>query len=208
LEEWILSFISDFGYLGVFLLILLENVFPPIPSEVILTFSGFATTTTEMTVFGVIVSSTTGSLLGAVILYWVGSYLDVEKMEDIIERYGKTLRLKKQDIYRADKWFERYGIWTVLFCRLIPLIRSLISIPAGMAKMKFSLFLFFSFIGTLVWNTTLVYIGSSVGTNWHTIVEKMDSFSTIVYTAIVILGLFVIFLYLRLRSKRKKSVNI
>jgi membrane protein DedA with SNARE-associated domain len=208
LEDWILSFISDFGYLGVFLLIMLENIFPPIPSEVILTFSGFATTTTEMTVFGVIIFSTTGSLLGATILYWFGSFLDVKNMEKIIEKYGKTFQLKKQDIYRADKWFERHGIWTVLFCRVIPLIRSLISIPAGMAKMKFPLFLLFSFIGTLAWNTILVYVGSSVGTNWHTIVEKMDSFSTIIYTVIVLLGLFVIFLYLRLRSKRKYSTDI
>ena len=208
MEEWILSFISDFGDIGVFLLLMLENIFPPIPSEVILTFSGFATTTTEMTILGVIIASTAGSLLGAIILYWLGSFLGVEKMEKIVDRYGKLLQLKRQDIYRADKWFERYGIWTVLFCRLIPLIRSLISIPAGMAKMKFPLFLLFSFIGTLIWNTVLVNIGESVGSNWHIIALKMDSFSHFVYAGIALFGFILLLLYLRLRSKRKNSNNI
>jgi membrane protein DedA with SNARE-associated domain len=205
LEDWILSFISDFGYLGVFLLIMLENIFPPIPSEVILTFSGFATTTTEMTKLGVIIASTAGALLGAVILYWVGSFLSVEKMEKIVDKYGKLLQLKKQDIHRADKWFTRYGIWTVLFCRVIPLVRSLISIPAGMAKMKFPLFLLFTFIGTLIWNTVLVNVGASVGSNWHVIATQMDLFSNFVYAGIAIVGLVFIILYLRLRSKRKKT---
>jgi membrane protein DedA with SNARE-associated domain len=184
---------------------MLENIFPPIPSEVILTFSGFATTTTEMTKLGVIVASTAGALLGAVILYWVGSLLSVEKMEKIVGKYGKLLQLKKQDIHRADKWFTRYGIWTVLFCRLIPLVRSLISIPAGMAKMKFPLFLLFTFIGTLTWNTILVNVGASVGGNWHVIVIQMDLFSNFVYAGIAIVGLIFIILYLRLRAKRKKT---
>ena len=205
MEDWILGFISDFGYLGVFLLIMIENIFPPIPSEVILTFSGFATTTTELTKFGVIVASTAGSVAGAFILYWIGTFLDTERLEIIIKKYGKLLQLKMDDIHKTVNWFNKYGIWTVLFCRVIPLLRSLISLPAGMAKMNFPLFAFFTTIGTLTWNTILVNVGASVGENWESIVNRMDSFSNAVYALIVITGLVVFVLYMRFRNKRKKE---
>src|SRR5690606_30525922 len=141
MENWITDFMEQFGYIGIFLLIALENVFPPIPSEVILTFGGFMTTYSDLTMTGVIVAATLGSVLGAVILYGAGYMLNVDRLEAIIDKWGKYLRLKKEDVRKADAWFDKYGYWTVLFCRMIPLIRSLISIPAGMAKMKFGLFL-------------------------------------------------------------------
>ena len=134
MEEWIKGLVEQFGYWGVFFLIAIENVFPPIPSEVILTFSGFLTYSTNLTVFGVVLVSTAGSVIGAVILYGIGLLLDVERLEKIIDKYGKVLRLTREDIYKADAWFDKYGIWTVLFCRVIPLVRSLISIPAGMSN--------------------------------------------------------------------------
>src|SRR5690606_26008744 len=101
----------------------------PIPSEIILTFGGFMTTSTELTVFGVIVASTLGSVVGGIMLYAIGLLMDVNRLEKIIERWGHILRLTKEDIHKADSWFNRFGIWTVFFCRMIPLIRSLISIP-------------------------------------------------------------------------------
>ena len=162
MEQWITSIMSDYGYLGIFLLIMLENVFPPIPSEVILTVGGFMTTTTDMTILGVILASTAGSVSGALILYGIGLLLDVERLEKIVEKYGHILRVKKADIHRADAWFDRYGIWTIFFGRLIPLVRSLISIPAGMANTKFWLFLTFTTLGTLLWNTVLVFVGEAV----------------------------------------------
>lgn len=203
MEAWIQSFMEQFGYIGVFLLIALENIFPPIPSEVILTFGGFMTHSTNLTVFGVIVASTAGSVIGAVILYGIGLLIDVERLEKIVDRYGHILRLTKEDIHKADAWFDKYGIWTVLFCRMIPLIRSLISIPAGMANMKFGLFLFFTTIGTLIWNTILVNVGAAVGSNWHKIVEYMDVFSNVIYAIIALLGIGVIIWYVKLRKKRK-----
>ncbi|MDU7476037.1 MAG: DedA family protein, partial [Paenibacillus macerans] len=112
---------EQYGYFGIFLLIALENVFPPIPSEVILTFGGFMTTYTSLTPAGVILASTLGSILGAVILYGIGLLVNVDRLEGWVERYGRFLRLKKEDIRRADAWFDRYGYWTVLFCRMIPL---------------------------------------------------------------------------------------
>lgn len=202
MENWITDIMSQYGYLGIFLLIMLENIFPPIPSEVILTFGGYMTTQTDMTSMGVILVSTAGSVVGAVILYWIGNLLDVQRLEKIVDRWGKVLRLTKKDIHKADSWFDKYGIWTVLFCRLIPLIRSLISIPAGMANMKFGLFLLFTTIGTLIWNTILVSVGAAVGDNWESIVSVMDVYSHIAYALIAIAGVAVIVWYLRFRKRR------
>ncbi|WP_163100410.1 DedA family protein [Peribacillus alkalitolerans] len=203
MESWITNIMEQYGYWGVFLLIALENIFPPVPSEVILTFGGFMTNTTDLSVLGVIGASTAGSVFGAVILYRIGLFLDVERLENIIERYGHILRLTKNDITRADAWFDKYGIWTVLICRLVPLIRSLISIPAGMSNMNFWLFLLFTTIGTLIWNTILVNIGAAVGSNWHEIVEKMDVFSNFVYAILFILFVLAILWYLKKRKERK-----
>jgi len=202
MENWILDIMGQYGYFGIFLLIMLENIFPPIPSEVILTFGGYMTTKTSMTPIGVILVSTAGSVVGAVILYWIGTLLDVQRLEKIVDRWGKVLRLTKKDIHKADSWFDKYGIWTVLFCRLIPLIRSLISIPAGMANMKFGLFLLFTTIGTLIWNTILVKVGAAVGDNWESIVSVMDVYSNFAYALIAILGIAAIIWYLRFRKRR------
>jgi membrane protein DedA with SNARE-associated domain len=194
-----------FGYFGVFLLIALENVFPPIPSEVILTFGGFMTTYTSLTPSGVIVFSTLGSVFGAVILYGIGYLVNVDRLEGWIDRYGRFLRLKKEDVRRADAWFDRYGYWTVLFCRMVPLIRSLISIPAGMSKMKFGLFLLFTTIGTLIWNVALVLLGAAVGGSWAEIVAFMDVYSNIAYAMIALGVLLVGFLWLRRRKKELRD---
>lgn len=202
MENWITDIMSQYGYLGIFLMIMLENIFPPIPSEVILTFGGYMTTQTDMTVMGVILISTAGSVVGAMILFGVGQFLDVKRLEKIVDRWGRVLRLTRKDIYKADAWFDKYGIWTVLFCRLIPLIRSLISIPAGMANMKFGLFLLFTTLGTLIWNTILVSVGAAVGDNWESIVGVMDVYSNIAYALIVIAGVAVIWWYLRFRKRR------
>lgn len=205
MEVWIKDFIESYGYIGVFLLIALENIFPPIPSEVILTFGGYMTLDTSLNVTGVIIASTLGSVLGAVILYRIGNFLDVERFDRIINRYGKLLRLKKEDLYRANAWFNKYGIWTVFLCRFIPLIRSLISIPAGMANMNFSLFLIFTTIGTLIWNTVLIHLGASLGENWELITEKMDNFSTIIYGILIILLILGMVKFIRKSHKSRKA---
>ncbi|MGK7376602.1 DedA family protein [Planococcus sp. 1R117A] len=197
MEQWITTIMSDYGYIGIFLLIMLENVFPPIPSEVILTLGGFMTTTTDMTIPGVILASTAGSVSGALILYGIGLLLDVERLEKIVEKYGRILRIKKADIHRADAWFDRYGIWTIFFGRLIPLVRSLISIPAGMANTKFWLFLTFTTLGTLLWNTVLVFVGEAVGENRDQIMEQLDIYSNVVYALIALGGIAAIWFYVK-----------
>lgn len=200
MEAWVSDWMSQFGYFGVFLLILLENIFPPIPSEVILTLGGFMTTTTTMTKFGVIIASTLGSVIGAAILYGIGTLLDVERLEKIVGKYGKYLRLTIKDIHKADAWFDKYGVWAVFFGRLVPLVRSLISIPAGMSNMKFGLFLLFTTLGTLIWNTVLVSVGAAVGDNWHEIVGYMDIYSNVAYAIIAIVGIVFLVWYFKKRD--------
>ncbi|ODG92392.1 alkaline phosphatase [Gottfriedia luciferensis] len=203
MQNWIIETMDTFGYLGIFLLIALENIFPPIPSEVILTFGGFMTTESSLSKLGVIFFSTLGSVIGAIILFWIGTLLDIKTLEKIVERWGHFLRLTKKDVHKADEWFSKYGVWTVFFCRLIPLIRSLISIPAGMARMNFWIFLLFTTLGSLIWNTILVLVGASVGASWEKIVEYMDLYSSIIYGILAIGLVVLIFLFIK---KRKRSV--
>ncbi len=201
MESWITDFMEQYGYFGILMMIALENLFPPIPSEVILTFGGFMTTNTNLTPLGVVTVATLGSLLGAVVLYYIGRLLGVERLEKLIDRWGRLLRVKKEDVRKADQWFDKYGYWAVFLCRMVPIVRSLISIPAGMSNMKLVPFLLFTTLGTLIWNTLLVYIGSAVGDNWHSIVEFMDLYSNVVLVIGILVAVVVLVLYIRRARK-------
>ncbi|MYL44306.1 DedA family protein [Virgibacillus halodenitrificans] len=200
MENWLTDIMSEFGYMGIMFLIALENIFPPIPSEVILTFGGFMTTTSKLSVIGVITSATAGSVVGAIILYMIGLQLDVAKLEKVVDRWGHVLRITKKDIHKADGWFDKYGPWTVFFCRFVPIIRSLISIPAGMSNMNVGLFLLFTTLGTLIWNIVLVNLGASLGNSWEVVVEDMGIYSKVIY--VVLLLLVAILLYLFIKRRR------
>jgi membrane protein DedA with SNARE-associated domain len=197
MKDWIFTFMEEFGYIGIMAIIALENLFPPIPSELVLPFGGFMTTRTLLTVPGVIIASTVGSVLGAVILYWVGRLVNVSRLESFVGRWGHILRVKKRDIRTAEGWFLRYGNWTVFFCRLIPVVRSLISIPAGMAKMNFSTFIIFSTLGTLVWNTILVSLGAFLGESWEVILGYIEIYKDAFYLVFAIIGVIFISWYLK-----------
>ena len=201
MQSWVTYIMEKFGYLGIFLMMTLENLFPPIPSEIVLPFGGFMTTYTSLTVIGVMIAATLGSVIGAMILYSIGLLIDVERLERIVERYGHILRIEKADIHKADAWFDKFGYWTVFFCRMVPLIRSLISIPAGMSNMKFSVFLLLTTLGTLIWNAVLVSIGVLLGENWESILGFMDVYSIIVYSLLGVGLILVAYLYIKKRRK-------
>ena len=206
MQEMIISLMEQFGYFGVFFLIALENVFPPIPSEVILLFGGFMTGISKLNVVGVIIAATLGSLLGAIILYYVGKILNKERLKKIVSgKIGKVLRLKASDIESADHWFDTKGNKTVFFCRFIPIVRSLISIPAGMSEMPMLKFLLYTTFGSLIWNSVLTIIGAKVGDNWESILGIFDNFSHIVLIILIILFVLIvgIFYYKRLHKKKK-----
>ncbi|EMK5572932.1 DedA family protein [Listeria monocytogenes] len=202
METWITSIMADFGYIGIFVLIMVENLFPPIPSEIILTVGGFMTTVTSLNVVMVIIVATLGSVVGAILLYKVASYFGKERLTKIVLKYGRILRLKESDIERAESFFLKYGSWAVFLCRMIPLIRSLISIPAGMTKMKMSRFLILTTAGSLLWNTVLIGLGAVLGESWNEIVVFMDSFSTIIYSVIAILVVVGLGFFFRARFKK------
>lgn len=204
MQEIIINIMENFGYIGIFLLIMVENIFPPIPSEVILLFGGFMTSVSELTVIGVIISSTLGSLLGAIILYYVGKIFNKERLTKIVEgRIGKILHLNGDDIDKANSWFNEKGLKTVFFCRFIPVLRSLISIPAGMNEMKMSKFLIYTIIGSIIWNTVLTLLGYAFGSKWESILKIFDTYSSFV-TIILVLIFIGGLLYLFTKKKSKK----
>ena len=190
MQAAIISIMNKFGYFGVFFLIAVENIFPPIPSEVILLFGGFMTTYSKINILGVIIASTLGSLVGALILYYIGKILNKERLKKIVKgKIGKILRLKAKDIDKADEWFDTKGNKTVFFCRFVPILRSLISIPAGMSEMPMPKFLLYTTVGSAIWNAVLTIAGSIVGDKWETIVDIFDKYSHI--TLIVLIILFI-----------------
>lgn len=206
MQEIIIEIMNNFGYLGIMFLIFIENIFPPIPSEVILTFGGFATTlpSSEINVVGVIVFSTIGAVIGALALYLIGRILKKERLMKLVEgKVGKTLRFKPEDIEKADVWFNKHGSATVFFCRFIPIIRSLISIPAGINGMNVPKFLLFTTIGTLIWNSVLTILGSVLGENWTKIADIVDLYGNIVLVLIIVLFVIGVIVYYNKRIKKK-----
>lgn len=206
MEQIMIDIMNSFGYFGIFFLIMIENVFPPIPSELILTFGGFMTVSSNMTIVGVIIAATFGSLLGAGILYGIGKLLNKERLIKIVtSKYGKLLRVKPKDIEAADKWFDTKGSITVLICRCVPIVRSLISIPAGMSDMPIPKFLVYTTIGSAVWNTFLVCVGAFAGDKKDAILGVIDNISHIVLILLVIIFVgFVIWFYKIKTNKREK----
>lgn len=178
MRELVLELMGEYGNLAVFLLILVENLFPPIPSEVILTFGGVMTVCTDMTPIGVILFSTAGSLAGAVILYSVGRFLPDEVFRKLLcGQIGHLLHVRLEDVDLAKGWFRERGRSAVFLCRLIPIVRSLISIPAGIARMPFVPFLVFTAAGSLLWNTVLVYAGRIAGDSWEKVSAAFGVYS-------------------------------
>lgn len=204
MENLVVEIMNNYGYLGICLLILIENLFPPIPSELILTFGGFMTINSSMTIIGVIIAATIGSLLGAIALYYIGKILNKKRLIKIVNsKYGKLLRVKTKDIEMADRWFETKGIKTVFYCRFIPVVRSLISIPAGMSEVPMIKFITYTVFGSLIWNTVLVLVGVFAGNKKDMIVDIIDKFSYFIVFVIVLA--FIIFVYKFYKSRIKKE---
>lgn len=187
MRELIMTLMERYGYPGIFLLIAVENIFPPIPSEIILPFGGFLTTYTRLTIFGVVFYSTLGSLAGALVLYGAGRIFNRERLMKLTAGpVGKVLCLKPADVAKADGWFLEKGTKTVFFCRFIPIVRSLISVPAGMSRMPMGRFLAYTTAGTILWNTALVSLGAVLGESWGRIAYLVGEYSHIMLIVISI----------------------
>lgn len=190
MNNFVINIMNKYGYLGILFLITIENIFPPIPSEVILTLGGFMTSKdgVNMSLVGVIMYSTFGSIIGAIILYYVGYIFNKDRLLKIVRsKVGKILCLKESDIEKSDSSFNKNGDLTVLYCRFIPIVRSLISIPAGVNKMKLSIFLLYTFVGSLIWNTVLVSLGKLVGENYMVVAGVFSKYSKVILILLICL---------------------
>lgn len=166
MADWITELIAEHGYLALFMLMFLENVFPPIPSELIMPFAGYAAGRGDIDPIGAVIAGSAGSLLGALAWYVVGYRLGAERFRRIVKRHGRWLTISESDVDRAQQWFNRYGGVAVCIGRLIPAVRSVISVPAGIAQMELRRFLLWSSIGTVAWTSLLAGLGYLLGTRF------------------------------------------
>lgn len=192
--------VERLGGPGAGLAVALENLFPPIPSEVILPLAGFAASQGRMNLFGAIAWTTLGSVLGAAALYWVGVVLGRDRVRTVA---AKLPLVKLSDVDRTEAWFARHGGKTVLLGRMIPIFRSLISIPAGVERMPIGTFLLYTTLGSLIWNTVFVLAGYLLGENWHAVEPYVGAFQNLVIAACALLvGYFVVARLIRSRRDR------
>jgi membrane protein DedA with SNARE-associated domain len=186
LSDWVTDVIGRLGYLGVALLVALENLFPPIPSEIVLPFAGFVASDGRASLLGMIAAATIGSVAGALVLYGIAAGVGPERLRTLVERYGKWFRLTTDDLDRAERWFDRRAVVAVLVGRCIPLIRSLVSLPAGFRRMPLPIFLTYTVIGSLIWNTALVGAGYLLREQWDAIEPILGWFQYVVLAAIAL----------------------
>ena len=186
--------IEQLGYVGVALLTFLENLFPPIPSELIIPLSGFVAAQGRLRLDFVIAAGTAGSLLGTTLWYAIGRRVGEQRLRRWVERSGKWLTLSPSDIDRAQQWFARHGRTAVLVGRIIPGVRTLISLPAGFNGMSFVEFLGFSAIGTLVWTTALAWAGMALQASYSTVGEYLDRVTN---AGLVVLAALLVRRYIR-----------
>lgn len=196
--------INQYGYLGIALLLAVENIFPPIPSEIVLAFTGFATLNTSLQVVPSIIFATLGALIGALVLYFLGKIISAERLEKILAgKAGKFLHLKPEAIEKSANFFYRHGGPAVFFGRCVPVIRSLISIPAGMTNYPLGKFLALTTLGTLVWNTALIWLGRLAGHAWPHFVSIFETYGRLILSLMIV----VMLIYFWLRKKRQPKIK-
>lgn len=186
MNDWIVDTVSSLGVWGVALFMFLENVFPPIPSELIMPLAGYLTARGEMDLGSAILAGGIGSLAGATLWYYVGRHYSKGRFRKIIERHGMWLAMDAGDLDKAEAWFERHGKLAVFVGRLIPGIRTLVSVPAGLSRMPLSVFLFWSALGTALWTALLAWGGRILGQRFGQIEQYVGPLSWVVLAAMVL----------------------
>ena len=208
LATWVQDVINQFGYFGVALLVVIENVFPPIPSEIVLPFAGFVAqqgsgaAQSDTSVIGMMIAATVGSVVGALILYYVSAAIGPDRLRAFVEKFGKWFGVKPADLVRAEAWFDRRSSLAVLVGRCVPLIRSIVSIPAGFRRMKLSSFVVLTALGSAVWNIALIGAGAVLKDQWDRVGDYVGVFQWVVILAIVV---FVVRFVISLVKRRRTS---
>lgn len=190
MASWIEGIVQSTGVFGIALLMFLENVFPPIPSELIMPLAGYTAATGQANILLVILAGTIGSIAGATFWYAIGRWVGEEGMKRLADRFGRIMTVTREDIDKADDWFDAHGHKAVLIGRLVPTIRTLISIPAGLSEMSWSTFLIYSGIGTAIWTTILALLGYGLGSQYERVGAWLDPVSLGVLGLIVLIYLY------------------
>lgn len=204
---------NTWGYLGIFILVATENnILAILPSEVILLFGGALTASAlggKLSLPLAIIVATLGSVAGATVTYYIGNILKTERLKKLASgKLGKIFDITPDDIDKADKWFDEKGNISVLLGRCLPIFRTLISIPAGMSEMPLPKFIFYTGVGSLVWNTLLITIGHHLGNNWQSILSVFDNAQTIMAAIIAVLLVVFLVWWFKLRKKPTKKANL
>ena len=186
LATWVQDVIEQLGYVGVALLVVAENVFPPIPSEIVLPFAGFVAQRGSESVVIMILAATVGSVGGALIMYWIAAVIGDERLHAFTRRFGKWVQIREADLNRAEEWFDRHATSAVLLGRCVPLIRSVVSIPAGFRRMKLVPYIAYTFAGSLVWNILLIGAGALLGDNWERVGSYVGIFQWVVIVLVAV----------------------
>jgi membrane protein DedA with SNARE-associated domain len=184
--DWITGLMNGLGYAGIALLMFLENIFPPIPSEVVMPLAGFTATQGGMSLVGVIAAGSLGSLAGALPWYYAGRVYGHKRMRDLADRYGRWITVSPEDIDHATDWFNRHGRSAVLIGRLVPGVRTLISVPAGISGMGLFQFLLYSTIGTVAWTSLLAICGYILRDRWSAVESYVSPISTVLIVVLVL----------------------
>lgn len=202
--DWLVNTITVLGYPGVFISVFVESFFAPIPSELILPFSGFVASTGEMNIFLVIIIATLGAYLGSLPFYFIGKWGE-KPLLNFLKKYGKYLFIEQADVDWAFGLFDKYGKGVVFVGRVIPIVRTLISFPAGVARMPFVLFTVYTLMGSLLWNILLSYTGYILGDNWAVVGGWVSKYENVILVAgvILVVGYIGRGVYMRLKSSRK-----
>lgn len=203
LIQWTLRIIETGSYPGLVFVTVLENVFPPIPSEAILPFAGFLSVTGKFNIWLVILSGTLGSLLGALVLYAFGYYGGEKIVRVFINKYGKYMLLQEEDLDGAIAFFKKNGRPAVLTARVIPIFRSIVSIPAGLAKMPLPEFIFFTILGTGFWCTILAFLGRILGENWTLVSVWLGRYEKIILALVVVVLGYIVYKRIKLLKSHK-----
>lgn len=199
IKIWAESVISSLGYPGLTLVMFLENIFPPIPSEIVLPLAGSLTLTGRFSILGVVLWGMVGSVAGALVFYALGKLLGEERVRWLIDKFGKYLTISNEDFDRSLRWFDRYGDWVIFFGRMVPIVRSLISIPAGLASMNMVKFLFFTVLGTSLWNFVLSFAGRLLGASWPVVAEWIGVYQNVV----IVVGGIAVVLFIAVRWRKQ-----
>lgn len=184
MTDWVTDVIDALGYLGVAVLVALESVFPPIPSEVVLPLAGFSAGRGQASLPGMVAAATAGSVVGAWLLYGVSAWVGPDRLRRFVIRFGRWLRIGADDLDRAEGWFDRRADAAVLLGRCAPLIRSLISVPAGFRRMPLLRFTAYTAVGSLVWNVALISAGAILGDRWHEVGDVIGLLQAVVLLAL------------------------